>query len=201
MKTKRLIELLQKEDPSGEIEVSVGNQDIHYLQRLEAYWDGCLEVLKRDETSEYYNITGAKIVSEGLKICIMPLSIEDAIMNDVNLPIEFDSDYTREHYSDVVAKQRHEMRSVCKKLNDEFIVKALQRYKDGWKAAQSNKESVKMCHVQWWWKPGDKSTQRAAYSSKEDQISLCQGECEAIIESGFFVPVDDGERIIWELKI
>jgi hypothetical protein len=203
MKTKRLIELLQKEDPTGEVEVCVGNQDIHCLQYLEAYWDGCLEVLKRDETSEYYNIIGAKFVSEGVKISITPLSIDDAIMNDVDLPVEFDSDYTREHYSDAVAKQREDMRSMNKKFSDEFIVKVLQKYKEGWKVAQSNKESVKMCHVQWWWKPGDKRTRRSFESEEEykNQSSLCQGECQAVIESGFFVPVDDGERIIWELRI
>jgi hypothetical protein len=89
MKTKTLIELLQKADPTGEEEVCVGNVDIHFVDVLPAYWDGNLQVLERDENKKYYNIIGAKYRRSGSKIVINTLSIADAICNDVDLPVDY----------------------------------------------------------------------------------------------------------------
>ncbi len=52
MKTKELIRQLQREDPSGELECCVDNSDIFFVEHLPAYYDGCLEVLVRDKSSE-----------------------------------------------------------------------------------------------------------------------------------------------------
>ena len=90
MKTKELIRQLQEADPSGEIEVCVGNIDIHFVERLPAYYDGRLEVLKRDEDCEYYNIIGGEFVAEGDKVMINTLMIEDAIWNNPDLPVSFE---------------------------------------------------------------------------------------------------------------
>ena len=79
MKTKKLIELLQKEDPSGELEVCVGNEDIFSLETMPAYWDGVLEILDRDWSCEYYNVIGATYTSSGKKLNIRTLGIGDAI--------------------------------------------------------------------------------------------------------------------------
>lgn len=89
MKTKVLIELLQKEDPSGEQEVCINNMDIHYVCSEPAYWDGPLQVLERDEECEYYNIIGAKYRRSGVKVNITPLSISDAICNNTDLPVDY----------------------------------------------------------------------------------------------------------------
>jgi hypothetical protein len=92
MKTKELIRLLQEEDPTGEVEVSVGNVDIHFLTTEPAYWDGSLQVLTRDKSKEpYYNITGGKYVRSGNKIVIHPLSIRDVLWNDPDTAV---IDYT-----------------------------------------------------------------------------------------------------------
>jgi len=48
MKSKKLIELLQAEDPTGEIEVCIGNQDVFCLESKPAYWDGCPQILIRN---------------------------------------------------------------------------------------------------------------------------------------------------------
>jgi len=90
MKTKEVIRQLQLADPSGEEEVCVGNRDIHYFHKLPAYLDGQLQVLKRDENCKYYNIVGAEYVADGMKIDICTLSIEDAILNDSEIPVYFD---------------------------------------------------------------------------------------------------------------
>ena len=77
MKTKELIRQLQDADPSGEIEVCVGNVDIHFVERLEAYYDGTLQVLTRDETRKGYKIVGGKYKRTGSKINLHTLSISD----------------------------------------------------------------------------------------------------------------------------
>lgn len=90
MKTKKLIEELQKCDPTGEEEVCIGNVDIHFIEKLPAYYDGTLQVLIRDEKkSPYYNIVGAKYKRTGKKIVIHYHSISDAICDNPNLPIDY----------------------------------------------------------------------------------------------------------------
>lgn len=88
MKTKELIRQLQENDPTGECEVCVENIDIHFVCKEEAYWDGPLQVLQRDETCKYYNIIGGKYKTEGSKIVIRPLSFADAILNR-DIPIDY----------------------------------------------------------------------------------------------------------------
>lgn len=95
MKTKELIRRLQEEDPSGEIEVCVGNVDIHFVERMPAYYDGSLQVLKRDENNKYYNIVGGKYVRNGEKVSIHILSITDAISNACSVDRKFDVDYSQ----------------------------------------------------------------------------------------------------------
>lgn len=91
MKTKELIRQLQEADPTGETEVCVGNVDIHFVQRLPAYYDGTLQVLERDPTTKYYNIIGGKYKRSGDKVNIHTLSISDAISNS---PQDFVVDYS-----------------------------------------------------------------------------------------------------------
>lgn len=86
MKTKELICLLQQEDPSGEVEVCVGNVDIHFLEYLPAYYDGRLQVLKRDEKD---NIIGGKYIKTGHKVNIHTLSISDAVYNYENFEVDY----------------------------------------------------------------------------------------------------------------
>lgn len=88
MKTKKLIQLLQEEDPSGELECCVGNVDIYFVSKEPAYYDGRQEILVRDEANPYYNVTGAKITGRGDKIQFHLLSIDDAIWNDPELPVD-----------------------------------------------------------------------------------------------------------------
>lgn len=91
MKTKKLIKLLQDIDPSGEIECCIANRDIYFVEKLPSYYDGTLQILERDETKTCYNIIGAKYVRDPSisKIMINPLSIEDAISEDVSLTIDY----------------------------------------------------------------------------------------------------------------
>jgi len=107
MKTKEVIRLLQKADPTGEEEVSVGNQDVYDVAREPAYWDGCLQVLQRDESLNCYNVIGAKYTSEGVKIVISPLGIDRALWENPDLPVEYEGDLA-DDYKERVEKWRQE---------------------------------------------------------------------------------------------
>jgi hypothetical protein len=118
MKTSELIKHLQEADPSGEMECCLGNHDIHYVSAEPAYWDGCLQVLKRDPNKQYYNIIGAEYRSSGDKLVIHGLSVMDAILNDPEVPVTYDSDYARRHYEAVVEAERDEVRGIKQKIRE-----------------------------------------------------------------------------------
>lgn len=103
MKTKDLIRRLQEADPTGELHVSVGNIDILTVYRVEHYYDGRQERLMRDETSPYYNVVGGYWSTEGHKVVIRDLSIEDAIFEDPDLPVY----NVPEHQRRIIEDRRH----------------------------------------------------------------------------------------------
>jgi len=121
MKTKELIRQLQEADPSGEIEVCCGNEDIHFVETLEAYYDGKLQVLKRDPSKTCYNIIGAKVTTRGCKVQIHSHSIRDAISNNPDLPIEYDlEDYMIPEYKKSYDEWREEVKSIKEEVQKEF---------------------------------------------------------------------------------
>jgi hypothetical protein len=128
MKTKELIRLLQVADPFGEGECCVDNEDIDVVYTSEAYWDGCLQVFKRDSN---HRIVGAKFVGSGNKVVIQPLSIEYAILNDTDLPVEFIdlSTLRQADLEKLVQKWRDEANQVLNDVEKESFIKyILKRY-------------------------------------------------------------------------
>ena len=97
MKTKKLIEILQQADPSGELECSVGGTDIFAAHTAPGYYDGVHEILVRDPLVSWYNVVGGIISSKGTKVNIQLLTLEDALFdseaNGEYFPICVDTDY------------------------------------------------------------------------------------------------------------
>lgn len=91
MKTRRLIELLQAADPSGDLDCCVDNLDIFTLSVEPGYYDGHAQQLIRDESNPYYNVVGARIVGRGQKVLIRTLSIEDALVDNPDLPVHYET--------------------------------------------------------------------------------------------------------------
>ncbi|MDA4132016.1 MAG: hypothetical protein OK454_02665 [Thaumarchaeota archaeon] len=90
MKGKELIRLLQEIDPTGEVEVSVGNIDIWDVHQEPAYWDGKLQLVVRDPAkAPYYDIVGGKYVVSGSKIVISTMSIADVLWSDPEAAIDY----------------------------------------------------------------------------------------------------------------
>lgn len=103
MKTSELIRRLQEADPTGELEVTVGKTDIHFVNVMPCYYDGHVQVLKRDPAleGEFYNIIGAEVRGEGSHLSIYTHSIQTMLADEPELPVTFDGPgaerYVREH--------------------------------------------------------------------------------------------------------
>lgn len=110
MTTKELIKALKKQDPFGNLEVTVGKTPIYFVERMPAYYDGCLQKLVQDKTKPYYNITGGVITSKGYHVNIHTMNLEDAIYDDPNLPITLDMEGNNRisMYEEDVSKWREE---------------------------------------------------------------------------------------------
>lgn len=102
MKTKDLIKLLMEEDPTGEIECCINNCDIEEICWEVAYYDGCLQTVKRDEDG--IPISG-EYISSGKKINIYFRGILDIIKYNPEFPVIF-SEYSKRKYEDKVENAR-----------------------------------------------------------------------------------------------
>lgn len=89
MKTKELIRQLQEADPTGEVECSLGNCDIYFVERLPAYYDGSQQVLIRDESLKpFWNIVGGKVRSHGDKVVLKTMALSDLVCDNPELQID-----------------------------------------------------------------------------------------------------------------
>jgi hypothetical protein len=119
MKTRQLILALQLEDPSGELDVAVGNLPIHFIANEPAFYDGKLQRLIQDDTNHFYNIVGAEITNKGSKIQIHTLSIEDALLDNPDIPVRIDvADCAKEEYRLMVEGWRQEAREIQRKADE-----------------------------------------------------------------------------------
>lgn len=108
MKTKDLIALLQKADPTGELECCVRNRDIFAVYPTEAYWDGPQQILVRDPANPHYNVVGAIFNREGTKVQIETHSIKDAIFENPELPVKIKAKVSDDHIAENIRKWREE---------------------------------------------------------------------------------------------
>lgn len=124
MKTKKLIKLLQDADPTGEEEVCVNNVDIFTVHPEPAYWDGTLQILERNEASEYYNVIGARYKRSGSKINISILSITDAICEDTKLKVDYSelSEHRQKEVIDAHNKLRIWYENMENKHEEQYFV-------------------------------------------------------------------------------
>jgi hypothetical protein len=109
MKSKELIRLIQEEDPTGEVEVCIGNADIFSVHTQAAYWDGKLQILKRDPAkAPYYDIVGARYTTKGSKMVITAMSIVDVLSDNPDAEIDYSElgDTTAAHYKEQDDKTR-----------------------------------------------------------------------------------------------
>lgn len=87
MKVKNLIAALQAMDPTGEVEVCVGNEDIiEITSPMPGYWDGTFFKIHIDDAAKTENnVRGIKAVEMGAKfdkIKLQTLNMEEAFLEN-----------------------------------------------------------------------------------------------------------------------
>ena len=129
MKTKDLIALLEKTDPTGELECNVNGSDIYFAERLPGYYDGYYEVLIHDPAKKpYYSVAGAKLTTEGEKVRIRTLSAKDALETDPKMPIEVahHNPTTKAKLESMVAKWRKEEIDIKNEMESEHFAEYIE---------------------------------------------------------------------------
>jgi hypothetical protein len=119
MKTSELIKQLQEADPTGFIEVCCDGGEIIFVENQEAYYDGKLQTVKRDEKGQ---ICGMKITTRGRKIRLHVYDLEDAILDQPEIPVELDiEDYQKLEMEKKIESLRQETRDIIEKINKDNI--------------------------------------------------------------------------------
>lgn len=122
MKTKELIQLLQEEDPSGEIDVVVGNQAISFIENLPYFYDGRKQEVHLKNGDIYklsYANSGSKIKIHTYDFDTIVYDREGKIEVDCSALPEYNRDKTIERYKKIAeASKRHrqemELEDFCK---------------------------------------------------------------------------------------
>jgi hypothetical protein len=85
MKTRELIEHLQREDPSGELEVVAGNTPIWFVEQQPAFYDGDLQILicTSGDGKEGYKVT-----DRGIKVRLHLRDLESVLMDDPDAHVD-----------------------------------------------------------------------------------------------------------------
>lgn len=115
MKTRELIAALQKEDPSGDLDVVAGGTPIYFASREPAYYDGPLEMLIHDDSRRpYYSIVGYKVTSRGEKVKLHLMDVSDVLLDEPDAAVDLSelSEFNRERWEKRVAVVRASMLNI-----------------------------------------------------------------------------------------
>lgn len=115
MKTKELIELLQKADPDGSTDVTIDNAPISYVDRLPAYYDGRLQRIIYDTN----NVPRVGVLcSGGDKLVIHYRSISDCISDNPFMTVIRENGEIQDHDKSWIELERKEALSIA---NDIYV--------------------------------------------------------------------------------
>ena len=181
MKTRELIEQLQKEDPSGELHVRINGMMPIFAEKKLGYYDG-----------SYQYLDGDKIIisTQGEKVDINTLDLETWVwehFNDWESKIEF------KHYNqDTVNELKIRLSKIAAEASEfdkhsvqEFSNFIMDKIKEGYKVIQEDTDLGKY-NTMFFTKPDSK-------------IKLRQGDCHAIIR-GSFKSIKKEGYIEWQPK-
>jgi hypothetical protein len=194
MKTKVLIEQLQKSDPTGELECCVGNGDIWGLEVKSSYWDGKLQVFQFNENNQPIS---AKRVSKGDKLDIRPIYISEVIGEYPGFVVEYESEEDRKRYEPIdieAIRTFHQIELDCDR--DEFVdwvyrkIQTIRTVSLGW--TERIREAAHKFYDQQKMGPDNPFT-KVTHGSYND----CRNE---YFEDTFHVDWDEYSRIIIEVK-
>jgi len=197
MKSKRLIELLQNLDPSGEINVTTGGYAITHVDRLEGYYDG---------PGIYLQDGRFVIDDQDDKIVIHTIDAEDFIWDEDGdySKIDLKIRYGKEDRLKSFQKFSEDFKRFHKQSIEEHTFQVLKKIQEGYWICQHLSDRGKYWGI-FYVKSGHdfkRENGRDIYKDcNENQQTLCQGDVMALKESGFFEEIESKDYIHWRLKL
>jgi hypothetical protein len=127
MKTKELIAILQKLDPTGEVDCTVDNVPIDWIERIPAYYDGKLQRLIFNEKEEKI---GMKFCTVGSKIKIHTYDFEDLIADKPEAIMDISELNNNDSIIELIEKYRKESKEIWEQIKQGRLNDELNKLKD-----------------------------------------------------------------------
>jgi len=189
MTTKEVIKQLKKEDPSGKLHVRAGGGTVICFERKPGYWDGSYQYV--DKEGNFV------ITNQGEKVDIIYIDYEEWIWDHdgdySKIKLDFGASCNPKDEEKTYLERFEQISRKCKSTLEhslhEFTINMLKQYKEGFTVAQPKTEKIGRYNVMWFYKDDQKGDR------------LRQGDCGAVLKSGFFEPVERGDLIYWELNL
>jgi hypothetical protein len=188
MTTAELIRELQKEDPEGTCQVRTSDGGVVFCcEGKEGYWDGPYSYFDKDEFV---------ISDKGNKVDIHSMTYESWIW-------DHDGDYSKIRLDVHGDQQRYlkkfeeiskEAKSAVKQSNETMLYEVLDRIRQGWAVAQPLNSEIGHYHVMWFIKDSN-------FDFKSTDTKLNQGQCDIVLNSGFFVPIKTSKNVEWHFTL
>ena len=191
MQTKNIIKKLQEIDPTGNTHVRFGDKgEILFFERKEGYYDGAYI---------YENGEGQLVLSDkGDKIDVYFEDIEtriwsckgdlDKIKKEIVLDFGNGPDRNR-YWTEVVEKEAKACRKAIKTSLEEHTFDVMQKMLiEGYMVTQPADTEIGHYNKMW-------------FEKDKERKKLCQGDCSAILNSGFFEHLFDEGRncYVWNI--
>jgi len=181
MKTKELIKMLQKADPSGEAHVRMSG-GIPYCAELKAgYWDGAYSYI--DEDGNYvYTTEGVKVdlyqkdihdfVDENFNLHDPKNNTWESIRNKFKFSLGYSIESQRKEREDAILNEAKESYDIIKKIHQSSFDNSLEKMEQnaikGWTWFQNkdvDKNEIPNMHVYYTWKIYDENKKEQAGSN------------------------------------
>lgn len=193
MKTKELIDLLKKEDPTGEAHIRVAGGVIQWVERKPGYYDG---------PYEYFEDGKMVFSDEGVKIDLHLQDLEGFMWEDDSSVDDLIFRYSNSRKKDIeyiksqAKKYKDESEECNRQLYNDMVVAVLNKIKKYHQIFQSKDEPIGRYNVMFW--DGIKID-----NDGQRRNQLMQGECAVVLKSGFFEPKDSvwKDFIEWKLTL
>ena len=195
MKTKELIELLKKEDPSGEGHVRIGDGIIRGAESKEGYWDGPYSYIEKDKNGDIVWVESTR----NYKVDIHTMDLFDFAeryggdWENMKKHIRVDFDYLdggerKEQFLKEAKRECDECKEVRDALYEREYNDMKENAKKGWKWFQN--KDVDKCespnlHKYYTWKIYDEN-------GKERGSNIYN--TQTIMKSGDWERVDDNQK-------
>jgi hypothetical protein len=189
MTTAELIRELQKEDPEGTCHVRTSDGGaVFCCEGKQGYWDGPYSYIDKDELV---------ITDKNDKVDIHSMTYETWIW-------DHDGDYSKirvevhgdkkKRYLDQFEEISKDARRSAKQSSEEFFYEVLTKIKEGWAIVQPLNSEIGHYHVMWF-------ILDPSFDFKTTDTKLNQGQCDIVLNSGFFVPIKTEKNIEWHFTL